>query len=623
MLDHNVVSWDGNSLNDSNYTSVLLDGVGLPAVSANAVERVGAHPIFSGIGRSGRRLTVDIAIEGSNVTSLISQLKRWFDPEDETPKQLVIEDDDGTADRYVEAVCESLAPRPNTGGMIWSATLSVDGDVRWRETSLTSSSWTITASGQTTAVTNNGTDKAFPVFTIEPTAAKTGSQAYRAWLPIRWPYATSWEKFPMDIVNASWDMAALTPSKAQADGDDVRVKVDGIEVDRWFGDIDTANTSVWVNLDFQAKQEGTLESAIAGSGAIDTIDVNEDVSGFPGSGIVIVGSEAFVYTGKNNSLRRFTGVTRAVRGTSMAAHSAGDTLWWCQHDIWLLYGNPSATAPTQDDNYRPAFDLDDSTNLSWVYDGLFGEDDGLRTGGWIHRVWTYDPEPYTGNRESYANPWEVVGGRGYHAGGEAYWHIVHPSTIDTVSMTGERYCDITGFVHHIVASSLTGGLTGSTPEDVLYSIPGPTVVDTWESWTTGGAVSAPAGRHYVGLDYVTSRVQAVEVETATVTFDEAPTVTIGAEQGNYELDVTLENVTTGDAIQLQYTMSVNGELEADTDEKTITDLDEGSSQFQALTLVGGARRYWLALDPGSNTLQWTEPGLAGVSVDIEWRERHH
>ena len=84
----------------------------------------------------------------------------------------------------------------------------------------------------------------------------------------------------------------------QADGDDLRVWVNGIEVDRWLQDIDTATTQVWVNLDWQPLEEGSLATAVAATGAITTLDLNEDISGFPSNGVLIVGSEAFVYTGK-------------------------------------------------------------------------------------------------------------------------------------------------------------------------------------------------------------------------------------------------------------------------------------------------------------------------------------
>src|SRR4030042_1660518 len=102
---------------------------------------------------------------------------------------------------------------------------------------------------------------------------------------------------------------------------------------------------------------------------------------------------AFTYTGKNNALQRFAGCIRAARGTAAGAHGLGDTVWWVQHDIWILYGNAAATAPTVDGNYEPAFELDDSVNTSWVY-AEFGENDGLRTGQWSPKVVIDTPYPY-------------------------------------------------------------------------------------------------------------------------------------------------------------------------------------------------------------------------------------
>jgi hypothetical protein len=50
---------------------------------------------------------------------------------------------------------------------------------------------------------------------------------------------------------------------------------------------------------------------------------------------------------------------------------------------------------------------------------------------------------------------------------------------------------------------------------------------------------------------------------------------------------------------------------------------DDSPQLSALELVGGARRNWLKLVPGSNTLSFMDTGTNGVTIDFDWEERHY
>jgi len=616
-----VVSWDSQSINDGvNYTAVLKNARGLPGVSAQMVGRSGRWPLVSGVERPGHKLTLGVSIEGSSDT-LRSQLLRWFDPEDETPKALIVEDDDGSDDRYVMAICEAMQADPNGAGLIYVATLAVHGDVRWRHTNEDQVVWNITASGQTQAVTNGGQDDAYPRFTIRPTSNKSGNYNYKRFIPVRWRASAAASSYPVDICNDSFNTQTLVSGgKMQSDGDDLRVLVDGVEVDRWLDGINTTTTKVWVNLDFQAKWDGTIVSAMLAGDTVTTLDVNEDISGAPSSGILIIDSEAFTYTGKNAALKRFTGVTRAAKGTTAAGHSAGATVWWCQHEIYILYGNASASAPSVDDNYKPVFNLATSTNISWDYDE-FGEDDGLRTGAWTKQAMLSTPTFYTANRGTDADPWQEIGLLVDSPNDIGLWRLHNPCGLTVANFqNGEKYR----------ANAYWRGQLRSSPNgstwNLEYSIPSPSAAATWESWSQNETLAS--GAKYVGLYleyYVTGATSYLEAADVTVTLDSSftPTIIIGSEQGNYSLDCTITNQTTGEAISLSYTMALNEDLEVDTDAKTVIDLEDDSSQFQALTLVGGARRDWLPLQPGSNTLRFDDTGTSGVTVTVEWGERYY
>ena len=155
----------------------------------------------------------------------------------------------------------------------------------------------------------------------------------------------------------------------------------------------------------------------------------------------------------------------------------------------------------------------------------------------------------------------------------------------------------------------------------FYDPPEPTAEDSWESWSySGGAFSAVASKLFIAAwrcgVYLGFSAATVDLYTT-----ETPDHEINDEQANYSLECTITNNSTGEAITISYTMALSEELEVNTDEHTVIDLEDASRQIQALTLVGGARRHWLPLQPGSNTLQFDDAGTAAVTVTVEWYER--
>jgi hypothetical protein len=75
--------------------------------------RTGRWPVISGVERQQRVLFFWIEIVGADKRALRDQLMRWFDPEDETTKNFVVKDEDGTNLRYVTAICTRFEPRVN------------------------------------------------------------------------------------------------------------------------------------------------------------------------------------------------------------------------------------------------------------------------------------------------------------------------------------------------------------------------------------------------------------------------------------------------------------------------------------------------------------------------------
>lgn len=625
-------TWDGQSINDqTNYVCILRESFyGLPPIRVAAAGRLGRWPVVGGVERPGRVLEADIYIKNlASLSTLQDNLLRWFDPEGEVSKVLVCEDEAGGNDRYVMAICQALEEAPRSAGLHYHATLVVDGDVRWRAVTASTDTWAITATGQTKVLNNTGKDDAYPRLQIKPTSAKTGGYSYKRFVRVLWKALAGATNYPTDICNDGFDTATLVGAgKMQSDGDDLRVLVNGVEVDRWLDGINTATTKVWVNLTWQAATSATLGTAIASSGAITTIEASTDISGFPASGILMVDDEVFTYTSKSDSAKQFGGVTRAAKGTSMAAHTTSDTIYWLQHEVYILYGNSSATAPSVDATKVPTFELASSTNGSWDYDAFFDITSYAyqsRPGTWTRPSSTYT---YGGNQGAAVLTGEFVelGVKTYTNLYPGLFQIFNPCGITNANFAnGEKHSDeLASWDANSGIYSSADGSTWVLEDD----IPVPSVVDTWESWSDNQALTA--GSSYVRLAVLKTtasagKYQYIEAADVTLTLDASytPTMGIGSEEGNYTLACKVTNNTTGVAIEVGFTMALNQEIEVDTDAKTVTYLADGSNQFQALTVTSGPRRDWLKLQPGNNTLQYDDVGTNGVTVDFDWEKRSY
>ncbi len=130
-----------------------------------------------------------------------------------------------------------------------------------------------------------------------------------------------------------------------------------------------------------------------------------------------------------------------------------------------------------------------------------------------------------------------------------------------------------------------------------YTIPRPTVKDTWQSWSQN-VTGLPSGTRYVALwhegNATVNRIRRIECADVTVTLDSSktPTSSIGAEGNAYQLRARLANLTTGESLVINFDMALGSSLEIDTDTLRVTYLADGSRQFQAVTPDGQAK--WLA-----------------------------
>jgi hypothetical protein len=529
--------------------------------------------------------------------------------------------------RRVEALCEQVddLTQGGTRTLDLISTLRVDGDPRWRSRDGDFWHWDVTSSGDQETVSVDTEAEVYPVLYITPKSARTGGLQYKSYVTLVWK-ADSASNYPIKL--GALDTSTLIgAAKMQADGDDLRVYNGANEIDRWIQDINTATTDIWVVLEFDGTQTGTLSANIGNGDTVTSVQSDTDISQWPASGRFLLNSEVFTYRGKDDASRTFENVVRAARGTSAGNHTAGDTLNWLQHDLWVLYGDATLSAPTVDSDKEPIMEKDTSDNDTWVYEE-FGENSISRPGGWQAEVLEgTDTDYYTANRVTDATPWEEVGVWAQQTsslttfGASRFW-LFNPCGIASMNYTnGEIYwaSGAGSWVADIV-SSLDGVIWVSE-----YSEAGASGV--WANWNQNETLDS--GSLYGGL-YAAALVS--QGFTYTVRFEAAdvsvglnttytPDATIGSEQANYPMDCTIANAET-ESIQIQANVNVDDVLELDTDEKTLINLSEGDNLFGALTQVGGVRRAWLALVDGDNVLTYTETGLADVDVDLVWDRRY-
>lgn len=643
----NIVSWNGYNINDGEVyetcvASLMFDN---PRLQANMVERHGRYPLVGGVSRPDETLILRTIIRSATPIAARAALRTIFETEGGTIKTLIVNGDDGT-EQYIQAVCEAHFEFDDFGQAFHSI-LRIHDDTSWRSTAVETDTESVTATGQQWQITNEGDQIARPTITITPTDTQPNTNAYRRFVAVRWR-GDGAADYPTDIVNNAWDSAALVSGgKLQADGDDLRVLVNGGFADYWLDDINTDNTSIWLNLDWQTAVPMTLAADVAASGTVETIDVNESIANMPPQGILLIDSELFLFTAKNDALRRFTIDARAAHATSEAAHTADTAVYWIQYSIEIQYGNATLSAYVNSGTKEPIIELASSSNTSWVYadfgsnpeaSGVEYTGQWLKTGQYYFTVggyWVYTwynesqfPNGPGGSPDS-TDPWEVIG---------LYEHILN--NISTANQRWYRHCPCgvtaanfqNGYKYALTGQANWRGRIRSRTNGggwiTEYSIPVPTLANTWQTWSQN-ETTLQSNARYISLEL--DKIQVgdggtrwhVEASDVTLTFDTnlTPTTYLAPERGNYTIEATLTHVESGLALQITFATTLDNSLVINTATGEITDLSDGSSQFQAVRRLPRPRVEWLPLLPGTNTLQWDEADVVGVDVTFDWRER--
>jgi hypothetical protein len=314
---------------------------------------------------------------------------------------------------------------------------------------------------------------------------------------------------------------------------------------------------------------------------------------------------------------------------------------WLDHDLTLAYGNPLASAPVQDNNLKPIFDLDASTNTSWVFTNLKSEDN-LRSGGWQEAILARSSPNqdgysriYSATQNGEADPATDLGfavKAFYHSGSwraenftASIW-LYHPAGFTTVTLTGNKRRESTDWMSFKLQKSLNGiawtdVFTEAAPASsgiwtALASHSGVSLAGNYLliRWYASGSVAAVANNanylEFAGGTYAINSASVLQVAFAT-------------SAGNaYFLDATISITETGESIRVYGAAKSGGVVVVDCDAETVT-LD--GNQGGIAVYWNTVRDDWLNLpspeQSATCTLVYTETGVASVTVGLEWEHR--
>lgn len=631
-----VVSIGGIVNDDVNYHMWLEFPFSQPSLKVEQTRREGGDPVITRARREALGMTLGVKIGGATEAASKALREALLAALDTATAAvaLVVSDDDDGAERYRYVVAQGVdEQRDSMGpGLELAVSLVTHGETRWRANTATSVTWNATASGDTTVVANGGSLPARPVYTIRPTDAKVGAGnafAYRAFCAVRWDGRTA-KQYPVNITGGVWDTDALLTSGhlyGAYGENNIAVLADGAMTRRWITDYDDITTSVWVNLDWIYCPNSYLLTGFGDGDTVTEIVADGDISLFPFSGILQIDNELFTYSGKDGATNTFTGVTRATKGTAAAAHTGGenntgDEIHLIQHDLWLLYGGSGYWLNTYDlsrpdgysgsrdeDTYRPAFDLANSGNFGWLF-AYFGEAERPRAASWR-------PGGAENGTETRGDPFDeivVTNNNVLSTQGESFWTLPIAFNLASARIIGR------GFSYESNAYWLAGLYAGG---GVYITIP-PLTESMGNELLIDFDLEATETRYAEDVQLYQRSGGAIEVRADDIRlyWAEYPLTMMGDEIVMYDLALTLENVTSGQSVTLTLPMALNGQLEVDTERHTVTLLEDGTSQYQALER-DTRRREILPLLPGNNTLRVTEDGLQGVTVYITFEERSY
>ena len=653
-------SYNGTSLQSTDYEASFPGAQSDLQIRTNPsyVKRAGAPPVFAGKDFSPHVLNLEIKmVSNAGFMKQFESINQLFDTRDETPHQLICTDqEDSNKQYYVYATAKQV--QGGHDGNMSVVTLALDDPI-WQSVLSSTDTWSITSATDSTSITVNGNDNSYPVISITPTAVPTTDYIYNMWVQV---VPTSPLPSPnryLDITGSTdttFDTAALvTAGKMQADGDDLRVFRDGVEVDRWLNGINTTDTHVIVVANLPSVARMVLHTAL-GSGDETEIELNNNaynkglISTLPNTGRLVIDSglgstntEEFTYTAKTITSTKlaFTIGQRAVRGTSALAHFASEYVHFLPYDFNILYGNASETAPVTDDTRKPLEDLT-SRNNSFIYTNFY-DAAGTRPGAWLKFLRTVSSAKFSVS-DFYTSTDDLGDTDPATALGmtAATYQALGTWRADTMALQWQKY-----FPDYVASVAVSGaqnqtsssypsimGLRSLNKDGVITALwdLSPQASTDYGTWTDFSHPSSdatiPANTVNIRWAMVGTQLGStdastkIELSSVTVGVQYPPHVMLRTEDTNSQIDITISNDTTGDSMDIVYPVGVDQTMTIDTD-PDFPNASYNSALVNGAVSLSSVRAAWLKLQPGANTLSFQNNLAASqnITIVINWQDR--
>lgn len=645
LLNSTVSAWDSYSLNNSSFGAVIPPEAAIVAdAQIISAQRPANTPVFGGKSFGGRTLPLHVTLKG-DLDTRMTELTGWgmLSPYDNQLHKLHVIDSTGK-DWYVLATVSGL---PRLVGNVLVVHLYLPDPV-WKSNTVNVTPWPVTGNNDKQVVTVAGNMPALPVFKVTPTGSGSAGFAHRRFVVIYNRTRKTLENWPIEITGGGLNTQSLVSAgHMQADGDDIRIMRNGAFDNYWMSSAtpgsDTA-LKIWDVATIKPMIEMTLGVSIPSSGAVGEITIKSTsankslLSELEVPGLVQIGTEIFATTAKNTKTMKIAVAERAARDTAMAAHAVGDTVRWLPFDMWLLYGDATATAPEIDNTRKPAFSLN-STNAQWIYTE-FGDEAGLRAGAWKRTVLKSTGKlsrTYSGDHgDDLADPATELGmeinawqknGKWQGETASIECRLDCPVGIAQIAASGEKRRSTASFPSKARLEKFT------TKWSTVWSETSPVSEGTWTPWNRAAVATsgAPTQARFLfdgSIGAAADNQANFEVDAVTVDLVSAntPSVTLAAEQSNTWLNGAIVNNRTGEKLEISYPMKLNNTLTIDTARQVV---ELNGAVVKYIPKFNSDRLNWLPLLPpnaamgvtGANELEWVSPGTGNASISVEHQDR--
>lgn len=632
-----VISFNGLALNSSNYETALLDPFASPSANISFIEQPDDDSEDADaytVNVQTKVLSIKIK-NAANRYACISELKTTFKRGSNADLLVYFSDDD--TNYLMPCRVVNLVQEPGYG---FNFKLMLQSShTNWRAEDLSVVETVITGE-DSIAINVGGNDetrlKADMVFTSGPGSGYINQAIYQ--LPnLQWALGTR----PWCI---ELDTAAIVLAGGMlASCNDLRVNLNGSDVNRWIKFPNTNSTKIWFNVTMNRGYTFALKAAIINTNDVATVSFNfaansnRDLDNMPTSGILYHGNEWFYYNSFNKTTLVAMIGQRGAFATTKETHAVNDVFTYIQNVVVLKFGNSQATDPALDDAHyddtKPMINLEDSGKLLWVWNattGFYDPDLPGRTAQWKPTSSGVGINYYLIAEDAETGAEVVMGMKlvwvlntrtGQRTVGGASWYLnIGAPIMDTLSVTGKKMVD-TGFAESGSDPDLKAGTISS-----LWAEADPAYDGTWYDLATHVNDALPSAATSISI-YLTGSIYGqtgalgkyAEIRTASLAFENIFTgAGLLAQKSNITMDLTLINDTNGDSLGANYPLLAGKVISIDSEESIVT--YDSFNYYSAIIQDDKTRPVFIRLQPGANTISLIGAVGAGT-ITLSWYKR--